>query len=147
MRVFSFFGSLIRRQSYRLFRWICFDAASTSLDAIAVSKYGMTETCGTIVYQPPEDHHPEGNRRMRFAGRPMPGVELKIVGNDGNNRPADEVGEVASRSVSNMNGDWNHDALTQDMINGDGWLFTGDAGDLNEARSLYIPAHLRGRDH
>jgi len=46
-----------------------------------------------------------------------------------------------------MNGDWNHDALTQDMINGDGWLFTGDAGDLNEARSLYITAHLRGRDH
>jgi len=43
-----------------------------------------------------------------------------------------------------MNGDWNHDAVTQDMINGDGWLFTGDAGYLDEDGYLYI--HDRVKD-
>lgn len=107
-------------------------------------QYGMTETCGTIVYLPPEDHRSEGNRRMRSAGLPMPGVELKIVDDNGKRLPTDEVGEVAIRSVSNMKGYWNNDAATKDTINGDGWLFTGDAGYLDEDGYLYI--HDRVKD-
>lgn len=38
-------------------------------------QYGMTEACGTIVYLPPDDHDPDGNRRMKSAGRAMPGIE------------------------------------------------------------------------
>jgi long-chain acyl-CoA synthetase len=49
-------------------------------------QYGMTETCGTIVYLPPEDHAAEGNARMRSAGRAMPGVELKIIDGEGRRR-------------------------------------------------------------
>jgi acyl-CoA synthetase (AMP-forming)/AMP-acid ligase II len=44
-----------------------------------VQTYGMTETAGTIVYLPPEDHDPAGNKRMRAAGIPLPGVEIRIV--------------------------------------------------------------------
>jgi len=53
-------------------------------------------TCGTIVYLPPEDHDPAGNPRMRAAGLPMPGVELKIVDETGEALPPHVVGEVVT---------------------------------------------------
>ncbi|MEM0929204.1 MAG: fatty acid--CoA ligase [Pseudomonadota bacterium] len=107
-------------------------------------QYGMTETCGTIVYLPPEDHDPEGNRRMRSAGLPMPGVELKIMDADGKALPPEEVGEVATRSPSNMLGYWKKEAATRETIDGDGWLRSGDAGYLDADGYLYI--HDRVKD-
>ncbi|MEO1658434.1 MAG: fatty acid--CoA ligase [Pseudomonadota bacterium] len=107
-------------------------------------QYGMTETCGTIVYLPPEDHDPEGNRRMRSAGLPMPGVELSIIDREGNALPAEEVGEVAVRSPSVMRGYWKNEKATGETIGGDGWLLTGDAGYLDADGYLYI--HDRVKD-
>ncbi|MCU0261682.1 MAG: AMP-binding protein, partial [Ilumatobacteraceae bacterium] len=47
--------------------------------------YGLTETTGAVVNLPPEDHDLSGpNRhRLRSCGVPGPGVEVRIVGNDG----------------------------------------------------------------
>src|SRR5665213_623126 len=59
-----------------------------------VQMYGMTETTGTIVALPPEDHV-EGLDRMRSAGKALAGVELAILDADGNTLPPGEVGEVA----------------------------------------------------
>jgi acyl-CoA synthetase (AMP-forming)/AMP-acid ligase II len=50
-----------------------------------VQMYGMTETTGTIVALPPEDHV-EGLNRMRSAGKALPGVELAILDADGKRR-------------------------------------------------------------
>src|SRR3954447_11178508 len=47
-----------------------------------VQMYGMTETTGTIVALPPEDHV-EGLERMRSAGKALPGIELAILDADG----------------------------------------------------------------
>jgi len=107
-------------------------------------QYGMTETCGTIVYLPPEDHDPAGTPRMRAAGLPMPGVELKVVDENGASVPVGTVGEVATRSVANMAGYWNLDEATRATIGEDGWLRTGDAGYLDEDGYLYI--HDRVKD-
>ena len=59
-------------------------------EAIAVFKcgfaqlYGMTETTGTATYLPPGDHDPMGqSQRMKSAGKPLPGVRVKVVGEDG----------------------------------------------------------------
>ena len=71
-----------------------------------VQMYGMTETTGTIVALPPEDHI-EGSDRMRSAGKALPGVELAILDANGNRLPPGEVGEIATRSGSNMAGYWN----------------------------------------
>ena len=60
-----------------------------------VQMYGMTETTGTIVALPPEDHV-EGLDRMRSAGKALPGVELAILDADGNKLPPGEVGEIAT---------------------------------------------------
>ncbi len=107
-------------------------------------QYGMTETCGTIVYLPPEDHDPAGTPRMRAAGLPMPGVELKIIDEAGNTLPPNMVGEVATRSVANMPGYWKLPEATASTIDAEGWLRTGDAGYLDEDGYLYI--HDRVKD-
>lgn len=101
-------------------------------------QYGMTETCGTVVYLPPEDHDPNGNRRMRSAGVPMPGVELKIMSSDGSAQAPGIVGEIAIRSSANMAGYWQNETATVKTIDGEGWLHTGDAGYLDTEGYLYI---------
>lgn len=107
-------------------------------------QYGMTEASGTIVYLPPEDHDVEGNRRMRSAGLPMPGVEIKILGEDGQSLPVETVGEIAIRSRAVMLGYWNNESATRASIDEDGWLRSGDAGYLDTDGYLYI--HDRVKD-
>jgi acyl-CoA synthetase (AMP-forming)/AMP-acid ligase II len=107
-------------------------------------QYGMTETTGTVVYLPPEDHDPAGNARMRSAGLPLPGVELKVIDEAGNSLPVNTVGEIATRSPSNMAGYWKLDEATAKTVDADGWLRTGDAGYLDEDGYLFI--HDRVKD-
>jgi fatty-acyl-CoA synthase len=107
-----------------------------------VQMYGMTETTGTIVALPPEDHV-EGLERMRSAGKALPGVELAILDADGNPLPPGEVGEIATRSGSNMAGYWNLPEETAKTLGRDGWLRTGDAGYLDQDGYLYIHDRIK----
>ena len=109
-----------------------------------IQVYGMTETTGTIVCLPPEDHDPEGNERMRAAGKALPGVELKIADEDGNELPYGEVGELMTRSTNNMLGYWNLPEATASTMDDEGWVRTGDAAYMDEDRYLFI--HDRMKD-
>jgi acyl-CoA synthetase (AMP-forming)/AMP-acid ligase II len=107
-----------------------------------VQLYGMTETTGTIVALPPEDHV-EGLDRMRSAGKALPGVELAILDADGNKLPPGEVGEIATRSGSNMAGYWNLPEATAKTLDKNNWLRTGDAGYLDSDGYLYIHDRIK----
>ena len=109
-----------------------------------VQMYGMTETSGTIVTLDPEDHVPQGSPRMRSVGKPLPGVEVKIVDPEGNPVEANAVGEIATRSPKNMRGYWNLPEATAATIDPEGWLRTGDAGYFDADGYLYI--HDRVKD-
>lgn len=109
-----------------------------------VQMYGMTETSGTIVTLNPEDHDPEGSPRMRSVGKPLKGVEIKIIDEAGDEVAANTVGEIATRSPKNMSRYWNNPEASAETIDVDGWLRTGDAGYLDEAGYLYI--HDRVKD-
>jgi len=107
-----------------------------------VQMYGMTETTGTIVALAPEDHI-EGSERMRSAGKALPGVEIAILDPDGNALPTRQVGEIATRSGSNMVGYWNLPEATAQTIGKDGWLRTGDAGYMDEDGFIYIHDRIK----
>src|ERR1700742_629163 len=107
-----------------------------------VQMYGMTETTGTIVALPPEDHI-EGLERMRSAGKALPGVEIAILDADGKRLPPGEVGEIATRSGSNMAGYWNLPEATAKALDADGWLRTGDAGYMDQDGYLYIHDRIK----
>lgn len=104
--------------------------------------YGMTETTGTVAVLPPADHDLAGNRRMRSAGRAVPGAELRVVGEDGAELPCGEVGELIVRSPSNMVGYWNLHAATRSALV-DGWMHTGDAATMDEDGYVYIQDRMK----
>lgn len=106
--------------------------------------YGMTETTGTIVALPPEDHDPNGSPKMRSAGKPLPGIEVEIRDEDGKELPRGEVGEICARGPANMVGYWNLPEATAETVNNEGWLRTGDAGYMDEDGYVYI--HDRVKD-
>jgi acyl-CoA synthetase (AMP-forming)/AMP-acid ligase II len=103
--------------------------------------YGMTETAGTVVTLDPADHDPDGPnpQRLQSCGRAMPWVEMVIV-DPGTGRilGPGEVGEVRLRSPAITAGYWRKEAETARAITQDGWLCTGDAGELDEDGYLYI---------
>ncbi|MCG6203293.1 fatty acid--CoA ligase [Rhodopseudomonas sp. HC1] len=107
-----------------------------------VQMYGMTETTGTIVALPPEDHV-EGLERMRSAGKALPGVEIAILDPDGKPLPPRQVGEIATRSGSNMAGYWNLPEATKKTIDSNNWLRTGDAGYMDEDGYVYIHDRIK----
>jgi acyl-CoA synthetase (AMP-forming)/AMP-acid ligase II len=107
-----------------------------------VQLYGMTETTGTIVVLPPEDHV-AGRACMRSAGKALPGVELAILDANGDKLPPGEVGEIATRSGSNMVGYWNLPEATARTLDADNWLRTGDAGYIDDDGYLYIHDRIK----
>lgn len=143
----------VRDIDYSRVRYILYGASPIALDLLREAKevfgcgfcqqYGMTETTGTVVYLPPEDHTAEGNQRMRGAGKAMPGVELRIVDSNRNPLPPGETGEIETRSVANMVGYWKQGKATKDTVDGEGWLRTGDAGYLDEDGYLYIQDRIK----
>jgi acyl-CoA synthetase (AMP-forming)/AMP-acid ligase II len=113
--------------------------------------YGLTETTGAITALPPEDHDPEGPRKhlLRSAGKPIAGVELRVVDPGTGRDCADgEVGEVWIRTAQNMKGYWANPNATADAFvdrgaDGLGWFRSGDAGFLREG---YVYMHDRIKD-
>jgi fatty-acyl-CoA synthase len=106
--------------------------------------YGLTETTGAITCLPPEDHDPEGPRQhlLRSAGKPIDGVELRVVDAAGQDCAEGEVGEVWIRTAQNMKGYWANRKATAEAYAGD-WFRSGDAGYLKEG---YLYLHDRIKD-
>ena len=106
--------------------------------------YGLTETTGAVTCLPPEDHDPEGPKQhlLRSAGKPIDGVELRIVDASGKDCAEGEVGEVWIRTAQNMKGYWANAKATEAAFVGD-WFRSGDAGYMREG---YVYMHDRIKD-
>jgi acyl-CoA synthetase (AMP-forming)/AMP-acid ligase II len=71
------------------------------------------------------------------TGRPVPGIEVRIVDDDGKDVPAGERGEILQRGYGVMRGYWGEPEKTAEAIR-DGWLHTGDIGTLDAAGNLAV---------
>ena len=107
-----------------------------------VQTYGLTETAAQTTYLPPGDHDPDGNERMRSAGKALPNIQIRIVDGHGNSLPPGEIGEICVNSPSNMIAYWKLPEETAKTIV-DGWVHTGDAGYMDEDGYVYIHDRIK----
>ena len=103
--------------------------------------YGLTETGNTAICLPPDQHGPD-SKRLRAAGRPYPGVEVRITDEEGSPMPQGEVGEVWLRTPAAMLEYWNLPEATADTLI-EGWIRTGDAGRLDAEGYLFIEDRVK----
>jgi long-chain acyl-CoA synthetase len=78
--------------------------------------WGMSELTGPATVVPMDDH------QAPSIGRPMPGVEVKLG----------EDGELLVRGGNVMVGYYKEPGKTADIIDKDGWVHSGDIGELGQ---------------
>jgi acyl-CoA synthetase (AMP-forming)/AMP-acid ligase II len=114
--------------------------ASSQLGVELAQGYGMTELSGNAVFLDPEAHRRglAGEQHLlAAAGRPGPGVALRLIDDEERDVPVGTVGEILVRGAQVMSGYWDDEPATTETIR-DGWLRTGDVGRLDETGLLYI---------
>lgn len=84
--------------------------------------YGLSETSPGATLNPP------GANKIGTAGKPLPGVEIKIA----------DDGEILVRGSNVMQGYYHREDDNRQVFTEDGWLKTGDVGHLDEDGYLVI---------
>ena len=117
-----------------------FDSVQKKLGGMRIINfYGLTEDGGAVTLNRigDKDFH-----AMKTVGKPIPGVEMKIVDDDRNELPLNVTGEIALRS-SWIRGYYNNPEETAKAIDEDGWLYTGDCGSLDEQNYLLLKGRIK----
>jgi acyl-CoA synthetase (AMP-forming)/AMP-acid ligase II len=104
-----------------------------------ITGYGLTEG-GTACATSDDD---DAEAIATTVGRPRPGFELRIVGEDGADVVSGVAGEVVLRGGSIMAGYLDDPAETAKVLSVDGWLRTGDLGEVDEAGRLRIVGRVK----
>jgi long-chain acyl-CoA synthetase len=106
-----------------------------------VNAYGLTETSSTIAVLGPDDHRAAQAasdvaviKRLGSVGRPVPGIELEIRGEDGAILPAGETGELFVRGEQ-VSGRYTG---IGSVLDENGWFPTKDIAMLDEEGYLFI---------
>ncbi len=111
-----------------------------------VNAYGLTETSSTVCVLGPEAHRDAlhgddvAKARLSSVGQPVPGIEVRVIDEQGREVAAGTSGEVHVRGAQ-VSGDYVGEGSHRD---GDGWLHTGDCGRVDADGYLFIEG--RGDD-
>lgn len=102
--------------------------------------YGLTEACG-IVTGCDADDPPEIVESS--SGYAYPGVEVAVMGSEGVEVPRGELGEVWLRGYSVMKGYLDAPDETAATVDADGWLHTGDIGQMDARGYLRVTDRIK----
>ncbi|WP_075187370.1 AMP-binding protein [Teredinibacter haidensis] len=86
--------------------------------------YGLTETSPVVCSNLLDD------MRAGYTGVALAETELKLIDDEGNT-VVDEAGELCIRGPQVMQGYWQNEAETKNVLDSDGWLKTGDIAEIN----------------
>lgn len=100
--------------------------------------YGQTEATARLSYLPPEIYE----QKRGSMGKGIPGVELKVVNEKGQNIKPGETGEVIAHGDNIMIGYFADPEGTAASIK-NGWLYTGDLGTVDEDGYIYLTARKK----
>jgi long-chain acyl-CoA synthetase len=95
--------------------------------------YGLTEASPAVSTTVGTGRHRPGS-----VGRPIPGVELRLVDDAGEQVLRGDPGEIWVRGPNVFAGYWRDEAATSQALSDDGWLRTGDIGILGDDGDLYV---------
>ncbi len=103
--------------------------------------YGQTESSPVITQTRADDPL---NLKVETVGRALPNVEVKIVKPGTNEElPRGEQGEICARGYVVMKGYYNNPAATEEAIDKDNWLHTGDLGTMDENGYVRVTGRLK----
>lgn len=99
---------------------------------VILERYGMTESA--IITSNPYI----GERKLGAVGKPIEGVELRVMKESGGVAEVGDVGGIEIRGPAIMKGYWRKPEKTAEEFTNDGWFKTGDVGRLDSEGYLYI---------
>lgn len=98
-----------------------------------IQAYGLTETSPAVAVNPLDIKEYNGS-----VGLPLPCTNVKIVDNNGNEKPLGEVGELCVCGPQVMMGYLNHQAETANVMLDENWMRTGDLARIDSKGYIFI---------
>ena len=95
--------------------------------------YGLTEAAPVVTTAVLEEE-----ARPTSIGVPLPGVEVRLVDEDGEDALAGDAGEIWVRGPNVFHGYWRDEEATKTALTPDGWLRTGDVAVVGDRGDLYL---------
>ncbi|PYT03401.1 MAG: fatty-acid--CoA ligase [Acidobacteria bacterium] len=102
--------------------------------------YGLTEASPLLTVLTNDDHvvtDEKSAQRLASCGRPVEGVDVRVVKEDGSDAKPGEVGEIIARGPNIMLGYWKRPVDTEDVLR-EGWLHTGDLATVDDGGYIYL---------
>ncbi|WP_395026855.1 malonyl-CoA synthase [Comamonas odontotermitis] len=111
-----------------------------------LERYGMSETIMLVSnpYCADSRYEGQGERRGGTVGFPLPGVGVRVQGDDGQPVPAGEIGNIQVQGPNVFSGYWRMPEKTAEEFTKDAWFKTGDVGKV-DARG-YVTIVGRSKD-
>ena len=105
-----------------------------------LERYGMSETImlTSNPYSADQRYKGQDERRGGTVGFPLPGVSLRVQGDDGKDLPVGEIGGIQVKGPNVFKGYWRMPEKTAEEFTKDGYFKTGDVGKVDERGYVHI---------
>ncbi len=102
---------------------------------VVLTAYGLTESTGTVTMCRRGD---DPEIVATTSGRALPGLEVRLVDDEGNEAATGEPGEILVRGYTVVSGYFEDADATAEAIDAAGWLHTGDIGVMDAAGNVRV---------